>query len=55
MTVQNEVRVHRRSWIATAALSLGASLVQKDVFSGAEAKVLARSENGMILLHVTWP
>jgi hypothetical protein len=45
----SKVTVNRRSWIATAALSLGASLVPKEVF--AEAKPLAKSENGMIVLY----
>jgi hypothetical protein len=41
--------VNRRSWIATAALSLGASLLQKEGF--AEAKPSAKSENDMIVLY----
>ena len=45
----SKVTVNRRSWIATAALSLGASLVPEEVF--AEAKPLAKSENGMIVLY----
>jgi hypothetical protein len=49
MTDQSKVIVNRRSWIATAALSLGASLVQKEGF--AEAKPLAKSENGAIVLY----
>ena len=42
----SEVTVNRRSWIVTAALSLGASLVQKEGF--AEAKSSAKS--GTIVL-----
>jgi hypothetical protein len=51
MTDQSEARVNRRSWIAGAALSLGASLVDKEGFSEAEAKPLAKSENGAIVLY----
>ena len=43
--------MNRRSWIAAAALSLGASLVQKEGFSEAEAKPLAKSENDAIILY----
>jgi hypothetical protein len=48
MSEQSKAMVNRRSWIATAGLSLGASLVQKAGF--AEAKPLAKSEKGMIVL-----
>jgi hypothetical protein len=50
-TGKSEVTVNRRSWIATVALSLGASLVQKKESSEAEAKPLPKSENGMIVLY----
>jgi hypothetical protein len=50
-TGQSEVTVNRRSWIATVALSLGASLVQKKGSSEAEAKPLPKSENGVIVLN----
>ena len=51
MPYRSEGIVNRRSWIATAALSLGTGLVQTEGFSGAEAKPLAKSENGVIVLN----
>jgi hypothetical protein len=51
MLRKNEVTVNRRSWIATAALSLGATLVQRDGFSEAKAKPLAKGEDGVIVLY----
>ncbi len=49
MSEQSKAIVSRRSWIATAALTLGASLVQKVEL--AEAKPLAKSEKGAIVLY----
>lgn len=49
MSEQNKPIVNRRSWMATAALTLGASLLEKVGF--AEAKPLAKSEKGMIVLN----
>jgi hypothetical protein len=49
MSGQSKAIINRRSWIATAALTLGASLVPKEGF--AQAKPLAKGGKGMIVLN----